>query len=108
MLTREGRVAAREVLESETLLRVDYLELVDWAGRHMRAKQTGHIVATTPPILLRLALDPPQVMDFLNSQSDLPVRALGTPEQLRRLARSVGLKFLHGVTLAKRLSPNSG
>ena len=36
----------------------DYLELVDWAGRAVRADKRGAIPDYIPPILSRLGLDP--------------------------------------------------
>jgi REP element-mobilizing transposase RayT len=84
----------------------DYLELVDWAGRQIRRDKKGSIPIATPPILQRLAMDSTLVLDFLKTKPDIPVRALGTPAQLRSMARSVGLKFLRGVSLGKRLYPD--
>ena len=36
---------------------IDYLELVDWTGRIIRADKRGYIKQTTPPILERLAVN---------------------------------------------------
>ena len=38
----------------------------------------------------------------------MPVRALGSASQLRSMAQSVGMKFLRGVELGKRLYPEPG
>lgn len=34
---------------------LDYIEFVDWIGRHVRDTSSGYIVASTPPILTRLS-----------------------------------------------------
>ena len=36
----------------------DYLELVDWSGRAVRVDKKGSILEATPPILVRLEIDP--------------------------------------------------
>jgi REP element-mobilizing transposase RayT len=85
----------------------DYLELVDWAGRQIRCDNKGHIPESAPPIVQRLAMDSTVVLDFLKTKRDIPIRALGSASQLRSMAQSVGLKFLRGVALAKRLCPDT-
>jgi hypothetical protein len=86
----------------------DYLELVDWAGRHIHKPKQGHIPQTAPAILQRLAMDSAVVLDYLEQKPQMPVRALGSASQLRSMARSVGMKFLRGVSLGKRLFPEPG
>jgi REP element-mobilizing transposase RayT len=86
----------------------DYLELVDWAGRHIHKPKQGHIPQTAPAILQRLAMDSAVVLDYLEQKPKMPVRALGSASQLRSMARSVGMKFLRGVSLGKRLFPEPG
>jgi len=86
----------------------DYLELVDWAGRQIHKNKKGHIPKTTPAILQRLAIDSVVVLDYLEQKPEVPVRALGSANQLRSMARSVGLKFLRGVSLGKQLFPEPG
>jgi putative transposase len=81
----------------------DYLELVDWAGRQVRPDKRGVIDAQLPNILQRLSMDDATVLDYLSTKHDLPLRALGSVERLRAMAESVGLKFLHGMQLGKRL-----
>ena len=82
-----------------------YLELVDWAGRKMQSGKGDHIAAQEPPILQRLSMKPDVVLEYLSSNPALRFSALGSVHRLRRFARSVGVKFLHGVALAQRLCP---
>jgi REP element-mobilizing transposase RayT len=83
----------------------DYLELVDWAGRRIDKNKQGHIAQNTPPIMQRLAMDSAVLLDFLKQKPEVPIRALGTVSQLRALARSVGQKYLRGISLGRRLCP---
>lgn len=82
-----------------------YLELVDWAGRRMQSGKSGHIAMQEPPILQRLSMNPDVVLEYLSTEPTLRFSALGSVDRLRRFARSVGAKFLHGVALAQRLCP---
>jgi REP element-mobilizing transposase RayT len=80
-----------------------YLELVDWAGREVRSDKCGAMAAATPPILQRLSMNSEAVVKYLSSKPDLPLRALGPVEQLRAMAASFGLKFLHGMDIGKQI-----
>jgi REP element-mobilizing transposase RayT len=83
----------------------DYLELVDWGGREIRHNKRGYIPAHAPPILTRLKMEAPPVLDFL-SKDDLPgFGALGPVSMLKAFANSVGQKFVKGHALANRLCP---
>ena len=86
----------------------DYLELVDWAGREVRRGKKGYIAATQPPILTRLGMESPPVLDYLKrSERHRPV-ALGTVSQMRCFAQSVGRHFIKGLALGRALCPESG
>jgi hypothetical protein len=76
--------------------------LVDWSGRVLTAGKQAEIPGTTPPILQRLRLDPIKFADYIQTRPDSLPSALGPAEALRRLARSFGLKFLHGVSTGHR------
>jgi hypothetical protein len=80
-----------------------YLELVDWAGREVRGDKSGAMAVGTPPILQRLSMNREAIVNYLSSKPDLPLRALGPVEQLRAMAASFGLKFLHGMEIGKQI-----
>ena len=86
----------------------DYLQLVDWAGRVIRADQTGAIAESEPPILERLGMDAGPLMKYLANKQPVPVNALGPTSRLRDLAVGLGMKFIHGVSLARQLYPEPG
>jgi REP element-mobilizing transposase RayT len=81
----------------------DYLALVDWAGRSVRAGKKGVIPSNAPPILDRLALQKTELLNYLSHSENEPLRALGTAVQLKAMAESVGMKFLHGMSWGKRM-----
>ena len=89
----------------------DYLELVDWAGRAIRADKKGAIPNDIPPILQRLKLNPqtylvfvakPAVDGFAGKRQQ-HYKALGSTEQLKALAKQLGQKFVCGLGDARRL-----
>jgi hypothetical protein len=86
----------------------DYLELVDWAGKEIRHGKRGSIPSNQPPILSRLGMEPPPVLDYLKRSESFSPVALGTVSQLRYFAKSVGKKFIKGLGLGKALCPEPG
>ena len=78
---------------------IDYLQLVDWAGRAIREGKRGYIPANVPPILARLNIEPQAYLKQLHSTKNrlsLPV-ALGSAKALREFANRHGRKFLRNV-----------
>jgi len=86
----------------------DYLQLVDWAGRAMVAGKHGFIPADTPAILLRLGMQPGAVLEYIRRKPHRWYSALGPVDRLRLLAASIGLKFIKGISLGRRLCPAPG
>ena len=67
----------------------DYLELVDWAGRAVRADKRGAIPSHIPPILSRLGLDPGRYLHHMGGKSKLTqhITAIGPLDRLQALAK---------------------
>lgn len=86
----------------------DYLELVDWAGRAVRADKKGFIPPNSPPILERLAMEPEALAGYVRNKPDRLYTAIGPIDRLRCMAQSMGLKFIKGVSLGQRLCPQAG
>ena len=86
----------------------DYLELVDWAGRVIRPDKTGFIPEQAPTILKRLGMEAAPVLDYLGNQQEAQVNALGSVERMRILAHRLGLKFIKGISVGRKLCPNLG
>ena len=74
----------------------DYLQLVDWAGRTVREGKRGYIPENTPPILIRLNLDPKIYLQKINSSKhklSQPI-ALGAVKALQAFVKRHKRKFL--------------
>lgn len=86
----------------------DYLELVDWSGRAIRADKKGYIRHSAPPILQRLGMQPEQLLEYLQHKPDTLLCALGPVSLIRQMAKHLGARFLHGISLARQLYPERG
>jgi REP element-mobilizing transposase RayT len=86
----------------------DYLQLVDWAGRAIRSDKKGFIPPDTPPILQRLGMEQNVLLNYIRRKPQHFPTALGPAFRLRLLAQSLGLKFIKGVNLGRKLCPEAG
>jgi len=86
----------------------DYLQLVDWAGRAIHPDKKGAISADTPPILLRLGLDAPELLRYMRHRPDRFVTAIGPVTRLRHFVQAVGRQFIMGISLGRRLCREPG
>ncbi len=79
----------------------DYLELVDWTGRALRADKPGYIKMQEPKILIRLGIDGER---FINS-AECFLKAFGTavgaPASLTDLCARRQAKYLRGIQAAR-------
>lgn len=83
---------------------IDYLELVDWAGRAIRENKRGAIPERAPPILTRLGLEPERYLEHLGglAMTEKPPM-LGHNDRLRKTADALGRCFIKGIGEARRL-----
>ncbi len=83
---------------------MDYLELVDWAGRAIREDKRGAIPMDIPSILQRLGLAPDRYLRHLAGEGQLedPV-VIGAAERIRQMAQEAGRCFIKGMGEARRL-----
>ena len=86
----------------------DYLQLVDWAGRAVVAGKRGFIPSDTPAIVLRMGMQPGVMLEYIRRKPQRWYSALGPVDRLRLLAHSIGLKFIKGMSLGRRLCPAPG
>ena len=84
----------------------DYLTLVDWSGRAIRADKPGYIPPQAPPILERLGMERGATLDYVRRRRDGSTNALGPVNRVRAMARSAGLTFIKGMRLNQRLCPD--
>lgn len=81
----------------------DYLALVDWTGRAIRADKRGAISNAIPPILERLNIDPDHWLSYMQPQGNTFTHAIGRVEQLKSYALSLGQLWLQGIGPSQRL-----
>ncbi|WP_422133551.1 transposase [Endozoicomonas sp. ALD040] len=80
----------------------DYLELVDWSGRIVRADKKGSIPSCTPPILERLEIDPDEWLKTMQWNNRF-YRAVGRLKAMKAYALEAGQKWLRGLNACSRL-----
>ena len=81
----------------------DYLELVDWTGRHLREDKRGAIPENIPPLLQRLNIDT-RHWEYLAKNFESPFKGIvGTAHNVRETCEKLNLKWTHGVRECERL-----
>ena len=83
------------------LTSAQYLTLVDWTGRTLHPGNRGAVATAPPPILKRLAMRPRQWLVQVPATESHYWRAIGGTEALLARARSAGLKWMHGIGMAR-------
>jgi hypothetical protein len=81
----------------------DYLQLVDWTGRHIRQDKRGFIDPQLPPILSRLNIDPDAWLIAMRPHGNVFGRALGKLNHLRLHAQALGQVWIKGLREAEKL-----
>lgn len=81
----------------------DYLDLVDWTGRAIRADKRGSIRADLPPILQRLSIDAEAWQLAMRRRGNVFGRAIGSLSHLRLHAKTLGQAWVRGLYAAERL-----
>jgi len=75
----------------------DYLELVDWTGRIVRADKRGAIDTKLPPILDRLGIDSQQWL-LMSTRFESNFKGLvGSVDRVREACELLGKKWCHGM-----------
>lgn len=83
---------------------IDYLELVDWAGRAVRENKRGAIPEHVPSILTRLGLEPGRYLEHLSGLAMMEKPPmLGHIDRIRQTADALGRCFIKGMGEARRL-----
>lgn len=81
----------------------DYLELVDWSGRSIRAAKGSAIDARLPPILVRLNVDGQAWRRAMRPRGNVFGRAMGRLNHMRLHATTLGQCWVRGLRHAERL-----
>ncbi len=81
----------------------DYLELVDWTGRAIRADKRGHIPKDVPPILKRMGVETDSWIDTVRHFRRHFYDYVGPPEAMERCSLTLGRNWLRGVGASRKL-----
>jgi REP element-mobilizing transposase RayT len=81
----------------------DYLSLVDWTGRAIRADKRGHMDNRLPSILVRLNIDATAWAAAMRPHGNVFGRAMGKLNHLHLHARALGQSWIKGLKQAERL-----
>jgi hypothetical protein len=81
----------------------DYLELVDWTGRTIRADKRGSIEDCLPPIMQRLNIDADAWRLAMKPRGNVFGRAMGRLGRLRLHANTLGQSWVRGLRRAQAL-----
>jgi len=79
---------------------LDYLELLDWTGRH-RADNPGAM--KLPPMLTRVRIEPEAWLQVMRPNGNRFGRAIGRLERLQSHARRLGQSWVRGLQVARKL-----
>jgi hypothetical protein len=86
----------------------DYLELVDWTGRAVRADKQGYIPADVPPILGRLGMEAESWVETVRNYRHHFYGFVGPADVLAQCGQAMGRSWLRGVGACRRLLGKSG
>lgn len=81
----------------------DYLRLLDYTGRAVRADKPGAIDASLPAILDRLAIDTEAWTRAMRPAGNVFGRAIGRLDRLRLHATTLGQSWIRGLSQARAL-----
>jgi len=70
---------------------------VDWSGRHIDPKKTGHIDATEPKVLTALGIEPEDWLETVKNFRRHYGNFAGDEHRLRQYAHSHGQSWYKGV-----------
>ena len=99
------RIHSDEVQEARAAISFslrDYLSLVDWSGRAIRAGKRGYIDSDQPSILKRLNIDAESWDLLMSRRAKILGRAMGRLDAMRLHAATLGQSWVCGVRLAER------
>ena len=84
----------------------EYLALVDWSGRIIKAHKRGAIHEDLPPILLRLNIDPEYWIKIMSPKGCHHFsHALGCKSILMSYAKKLHINWIKGIGLCSKLFP---
>jgi REP element-mobilizing transposase RayT len=85
-----------------SLTRDEYLSLIDWTGRQLRADKPGVIPDHLAPILTRLEINQSRWVGTVNSYGSMFHRVAGRVESIVKAARQAGKCWLAGLSAGRQ------
>ena len=82
---------------------LDYLRLVDWTGRQLRANKRGQIPLELVPIVERLDMGAEQWLETIDRFGSLFWRMVGKVESMLEAAKRTGRRWLKGIRASAEL-----
>ncbi|BFM09634.1 transposase [Halioxenophilus aromaticivorans] len=80
----------------------DYLELVDWTGRVMRADKRGYVEQSLPPILQRLSMSNDRWLELAQSFEDKTSNLAGCHQVTKLAAQILGYQRVPAIAQNRR------
>ncbi len=80
-----------------------YLDLVDWAGRQIRADKPGSIPASLAPLLIQLDINTDRWVRTVDRYGSLFHRIAGRVENMVAEATRTGVRWLCGITASREV-----
>ena len=75
---------------------LDYIELVDWSGRHIDPKKKGHIKNAVPKVLLTLNIEEAQWLESIMRFRQQYSNFAGSKQRLKQQAANNDVKWYKG------------
>ncbi|MFC1751477.1 transposase [Pseudomonadota bacterium] len=82
---------------------VDYLQLVDTAGRAIVENKRGYISAELSPVLERIGIEPENWLDNVTKLEQRFFRAVGAVEKLKDIATHLKQSWIKGASASRQL-----
>jgi REP element-mobilizing transposase RayT len=102
-LTRPLSPVAGDLRPNFDLSAADYLQILDWTGRHLAPGKHGRVAQEAPAILSIIDRDPGCWTARVAAFGSGWARAAGSAQDLTALAERIGQRWLKGLRLAVRL-----
>jgi hypothetical protein len=81
----------------------DYLSLLDWTGRQLRADKPGTIPSHLAPILERLEIRPDHWLELVTNMDRWFATAIGRLASLLQAAAATGRRWIRGIGAARQV-----
>ncbi|OED35140.1 hypothetical protein AB833_31365 [Chromatiales bacterium (ex Bugula neritina AB1)] len=82
---------------------IDYIELIDWTGRIIRADKRGSIPDDLPPIIQRIDISPEHWLELATHFEDRFKGMAGSIQSLKTMCANFGLKRMANLASSKLL-----